>query len=75
MTIVYDKEGKEFKVAHEIDVAEWLVAGYTLEAPEIVEGKKPREILIDRANELELEFANNISNKDLKALIEAKEAE
>jgi len=74
MTIVYDKDGKEYKVPHQIDVQGWLDAGYTLEATEIVEGKKPREILIDRANELKLEFANNISNKDLKALIEAKEA-
>jgi len=34
MTIVYDKDGKEYKVPHKIDVAEWLAAGYTLEAPE-----------------------------------------
>ena len=43
MTIVYDKDGKEFKVAHEIDVAEWIVAGYTLENPKEKKPKKEAE--------------------------------
>ena len=33
MTLVYDKDGNEFKVPHQIDVADWLEAGYTLEVP------------------------------------------
>ena len=31
MTKVYDKDGKEYEVVHDIDVAEWIAAGYTLE--------------------------------------------
>jgi len=33
MTIVYDKKGVEYKVAHKIDVKEWLDAGYLLVNP------------------------------------------
>jgi len=33
MTIVYDKDGKEYKVPHKVDVQGWLDAGYTLENP------------------------------------------
>lgn len=33
MTIVYDAKGNEYKVNYEIDVKEWLVAGYTLDNP------------------------------------------
>ena len=73
MTTVYNKDGKAFKIPHKIDVKGWLQDGYTLEAPE--QKQKPRDILIARASELELEFAENISNKDLKALVDEKEAE
>lgn len=73
MTIVYDKDGKSYKVPYKIDVKEWLKDGYTLEAQE--QKQKPRDILIARASELELEFAENISNKALKALVDEKEAE
>ena len=33
MTLVYAKDGNEFKVPHLIDVADWLEAGYTLDNP------------------------------------------
>jgi len=67
-------KGKEkAQVVHPIDLDGWVKDGWKVEGLE--EEKKPRDILIDRATELELEFANNISNKDLKALIDAKEAE
>jgi hypothetical protein len=40
MTLVYDKDGKEFKVNHSIDLADWLEAGYTLENPKAKAPKK-----------------------------------
>lgn len=40
MAKVYDKDGKEYEVLHQIDVAEWLVAGFTVENPK--EAKKPK---------------------------------
>lgn len=71
VTLVKGKE--EAQVIHAVDLAGWLKEGWKPKGKE--EDKKPRDILLDRAAELELEFAPNISNKDLKALIEAKEAE
>ena len=70
VTVVKDKE--EAQVLHAVDLQGWIDSGWKVKTDEVE--KKPREILIDRANELELEFANNISNKDLKALIDAKES-
>lgn len=43
MTIVYDKDGKEYKVPHKIDVQEWLNNGYTLEKQEDKKSRKPKE--------------------------------
>ena len=34
MTIVYDKEGKEFEVPHPIDVNGWVLAGYSKDKPD-----------------------------------------
>lgn len=46
------------------------------ELPEDYKGKKtPREILIEEANELELKFAKNISNKELQKLIKKTKEE
>jgi hypothetical protein len=42
MTILYDKNGNEYKVPHQIDVIEWLRDGYTLEKPQI-KSKKTKE--------------------------------
>lgn len=71
ITVVKGKE--KATVVHPIDLDGWLKDGWKLEGEE--EQKKPREILIERAIELGLEFAENISNKDIKSLIEAKELE
>ena len=73
MGTLITKGKEEFEVAHPVDVAGWLASGWKLKSNEVE--KKPRDILIDRATELGLEFETNISNKDLKALIDAKEAE
>ena len=45
MTLVYDKDGNEFKVPYAIDVQGWLDAGYTLEKPEEKQDRtrKPKE--------------------------------
>jgi len=35
MTLLYDKDGKEYKIPHRIDVKGWMATGdYTLEAPD-----------------------------------------
>jgi len=70
-TLVKGKD--EVEVHHPVDVTGWLASGWELKADKA--DKKPRDILIDRATELGLEFESNISNKDLKALIDAKELE
>lgn len=44
MAIVYDKDGNEFKVNHQIDVAEWLKSGYYLENPKPKKETKPKPL-------------------------------
>lgn len=66
MTNVYDKDGKEYKVKHSVDLKEWLEAGYMLQAPK---KQTQRELLIQEATELGLEFEKNIKNVDLEKLI------
>lgn len=71
VTVVKGKE--EAQVFHAVDLKGWIDAGWKLKTDEAE--KKPRDVLVERATELGLEFASNISNKDLKALIDSKEAE
>jgi len=44
MTVVYDKDGKEFKIPYAIDVQGWLDNGYTLEKPEEKKTRKTKEV-------------------------------
>lgn len=67
------KGKEEAQVSHAVDLNGWLNAGWKVKGQQ--EDKKPRDIMIDRAKELGLEFDSNISNANLKKLIEAKEAE
>lgn len=44
MTIVYDKDGNEFKVKHQIDVKEWLDNGYFLDNPKTKKEAKQKPL-------------------------------
>jgi len=73
--VVYDKDGKEFKVAHRIDVKEWLEAGYLEENPKDNKPEYDRDALKVEADELEIEYAANIGSGKLFKLIEARKLE
>lgn len=66
-------KGKEkAEVIHPVDLAGWIEAGWKVEGTEEKEkGPSKRDLLIEEAKGLDLEFAANISNKDLEALIAA----
>ena len=66
------KGKEEATVEHIVDLKGWLDAGWKVKGEESTNEPKEtaRDILIKKATELELQFYESITNKDLKALIE-----